>query len=80
MLFDISLGTARALWTVQLDYFIGFFTLGWLAAPLIYLLHLCWSCVSRDANPGRGDWCRSRGGWGCFGSFVCYGARVNQCL
>ena len=20
----------------------------------------------RDANPGRGDWCRSRWGWGCF--------------
>ena len=39
MFCDFFLDSAKVLFTVQLDHFIGYFTLGWLAAPLIHVLH-----------------------------------------
>ena len=64
VLFALSWLLAR----VQLDLyrwtvFTAFYS-GWLAAPLTHLLLGLWLVFSRDANPGWGDWCRSRGGWG----------------
>ena len=44
MFSDFSLVSARATGLVQLDYFIGFFFEGRLAAPLTHLLLFCWSC------------------------------------
>ena len=41
MFCDFSLASAWVFCTVQLDFIVGFFTLGWLAAPLIYVLHPC---------------------------------------
>ena len=52
--------------TCTVGQFLSAFYLGWLAAPLTHLLFGSLPCFSRDANPGRGDWCRSRGGWSCF--------------
>ena len=64
------------LWTV----FTAFYS-GWLAAPLTHLLLGLWLVFSRDANPGWGDWCRSRGGWGvCFVFVFWFLAIVKQRL
>ena len=52
--------------TCTVGQFLSAFYLGWLAAPLTHLLFGLWPVFSRDTNPGWGDWCRSRGGWGCF--------------
>ena len=68
LFFDSSLVHCQgAFLTCTVGQFLSAFYLGWLAAPLTHLLFGFWPVSSRDANPGWGDWCRSRGGWGCFG-------------
>ena len=72
---------ARVIFILFSWTFLSGFYLGWLAAPLIHLLpaRFCGFVFSRDANPGRGDWCRSRGGWGYCLVLVCgFRAVVSQ--
>ena len=38
----------------------------WAGHPVDSFIARVVVCFSRDTNPGRGDWCRSCGGWSCF--------------
>ena len=65
--FSFSSGTLPGCFlTCTVGQLLSDFLLGWLAAPLTHFLLGLWPVFSRDTNPGRGDWCRSRGGWGGF--------------